>query len=96
MIPTIPFAIGFLVYILFCTVTSHVISRRRGKMNSLYVLFIYIYYSILAVYLLWIVEEEAPMMVFLIEAGVYLLGAGMVQLIYYHQQIAPEHRYAFQ
>ena len=52
MIDTMPYAIGFLIYVGFCLVTFNVYSQKKELTKIFVLIFIYLYYTALAGYLI--------------------------------------------
>ncbi len=89
MIETIPFAIGFIVYVLFCLFTFEIYSKSEGMTHAPILFFIYSYYSILAWYVINLVESDENFVITLVQIMVYLISCGMILLFYYKNQIKP-------
>ena len=89
MIETFPFAIGFVIYTFFCVLTMDIYSRNPGISSGFVLAFIYIYYSILAVYLINLVDGGEDFFVILIQSAIYLVACGLYLLSHYKSVIKP-------
>ena len=87
MIDTIPFAIGFIIYTFMCVLTMDIYSKKEGMTSGFVLMFIYIYYSILAVYLISFVEGGEDPFVILVESLIYLIACGLYLLSHYRSVI---------
>ena len=90
MIDTIPFAIGFIIYTFMCVLTMDIYSKKEGMTSGFVLMFIYIYYSILAVYLISFVEGGEDPFVILVESLIYLIACGLYLFSHYRSVIKPQ------
>lgn len=95
MIDPLYFGIGFIVYVFFTVLTFDIFSRRKGETNIFILIFIYIYYSILAVYLINFVERglseilvyEYSIFEVIIQSMIYLVACAIYVSYYYKSTI---------
>ncbi|MFW5705004.1 MAG: hypothetical protein ACOCXG_04105 [Nanoarchaeota archaeon] len=86
MINIYAYGIGFLVYIFFCLFTFDAYSRRRQETKHFALIMIYLYYSILAAYLINWVEKGflgGNTIIVIVETAVYMVAGGLILLNYY-------------
>ncbi len=87
MIPLLEYGLGFLVYIGFCMVTFKIYSKKEGTTQWFYLLMIYIYYTLLAAYVISFVDSKSGSFVIFIESVIYAIAGGFVLLEYYNGPI---------
>ncbi len=90
MIPIVFYTIGFVFYCAFCLVTFDVYSKKREHTNPLILSMIFVYYSILAAYIVSIMETSTDVFVLSIEILIYVLGSGFLCFYYYNTAIRPK------
>lgn len=91
MIPAIPFAIGFVVYVIFCLITFNTYSKNRGMTQAPILFFIYFYYSFLAWYVISLVEgEDGTFFVVGIQTLFYIIPCGLLMMNFYKSKIKTE------
>jgi uncharacterized membrane protein len=85
MIPVVWYTLGFLIYMIFCYVTFDVYSKKNENMSIFVLLFVYLFYSSLAAYVIYFVEQQiggSPSDAF-IESIVYFFLGGFLLYSYY-------------
>ena len=91
MIEPIPFAGGFLIYVMFCLVTFDIYSKNKGMLQAPILFFIYFYYSFLVWYVINLIENgDNSFMLVLIEFLAYLIPCGIIMWNYYIKKIKPQ------
>ncbi len=91
MIPAIPFAVGFVIYVLFCLVTFNIYSKTKGMTMGPVLFFIYFYYSFLAWYVIDLVSgSDASFFIVGIQTLIYLIPCGLLLLNFYKTTIKPQ------
>jgi hypothetical protein len=91
MIEPIPFAIGFVVYVLFCLITFNTYSKNKGMTQAPILFFIYFYYSFLSWYVISLVEgTEASFFVVAIQTLFYIIPCGLLMANFYKKNIKPQ------
>ena len=85
MIPVIPFAIGFVIYVGFCIVTFEMYSQKKEMTRLPVLVFFYIYYTLLSWYVIGILEESV--VVQFIETMFYAIPCAFILLNYYNKNI---------
>lgn len=86
MIPVIPFAIGFVIYVSFCLLTFEFYSQRKEMTKMPVLVFFYLYYTILSWYVIGIVEEDGAFVQF-IQTMFYAIPCAFILLNYYNKNI---------
>jgi len=84
MIDTVPFALGFLFYAWYSIFTFNVYSKKEGVTKAYILFLIYLYYTILAGYVISFVDSSASFMERFIQIGIYVIIGAIV--MYYHYQ----------
>lgn len=92
MIPVTPYAIGFLVYAIFCYSTINIYSKKEGFTPFLSLVMIYVYYSILAGYLIYVVDHQSSsgMMGVIVQSLIYWVACGILMYHHYNNVIKPK------
>lgn len=83
MIDTVPFAIGFVVYVVFCLVTFDVYSKREDVNKIFAFLMIYAYYTLLAGYVISFVDSNASFFEVFMEITFYAVTCGLFLYSHY-------------
>ena len=87
MIDTIQFALGFLFYAWYSILTFDIYSKKK-ELTKAYVLFlIYIYYTILAGYVISLVDNQASFMEKFVQIGIFIIIGGLVMYVHYQSTI---------
>ena len=90
MINTVPFALGFLFYAWYSILTFDIYSKKEG-ITKVYILFlIYLYYTILAGYVISFVDSYANFMEKFIQIGIYSIIGAIVMYLHYDSSIKKE------
>ena len=93
MINVYAFAVGFIVYIFFNIITFNVYSKKREVTNKHILFFIYVYYTLLAAYMIQLVDYSV-VRENVLEVGVqiliFALAGGFYLTYYYNSNIAPQ------
>lgn len=87
MIENIYFAIGFLVYVSFCLITFKVYTHKNEITKSLILIFIYLFYTILASYVISFVDIKGTFFEKFIQSIVYAVMCSIVLYYYYQNNI---------
>ncbi len=87
MIPTLFFGIGFLLYCLVILITIDIYSRNYEYPNTKAIALIYIYYSLLAVYVLNLVDPTGRLSEIFVQSMIYLVASAIVTLYYFDNVI---------
>lgn len=87
MLPVIPYAIGFVIYVLFCLLTVEAYSRNKTITKFPLLIFFYIYYSILAWYTIGIVEPNT--IDHILQIFIYMIPCALLLIFYYNKSIKP-------
>jgi hypothetical protein len=92
MIDLFPFAIGFVIYLFFNVTTFKVYSKREETTNKAILFLIYIYYTILAGYVIHLVDyniiEQNYLEIF-IQILLFVFAGGLFMIHYYISNIKP-------
>ena len=88
MIPLVPYAIGFIIYVIFCLLTFEMYSRNKTMTKQPVLIFFYLYYSILAWYVIGIVDESTLEQI--VQTVIYMIPGGFIVLYYYNTSIKPK------
>lgn len=92
MINFIGFTIGFIVYIFFNITTFKVYSRNKETTKKYILFFIYVYYTILAGYVIQLVDYSIVLQNFFevaIQIVIFAVAGGLYMVYYYNSIIAP-------
>lgn len=92
MIDTLYYGIGFLVYIVFCIVTFDTYNKRKEHSNYLVLFMIYLYYTILASYVINLVDVQEGTMVRFLEVMVYAIAGGLFMSYHYKQLLEKDQK----
>jgi len=84
MIDTMPYAIGFLIYVGFCLVTFNVYSQKKELTKIFVLIFIYLYYTALAGYLISVVDYNASFFEKFMQIFFYAMACGL--FLWYHYE----------
>lgn len=87
MIDIVPYGIGFLIYISFCLVTFDTYAKNEGKTNVAVLVLIFVYYSILAGYVINLVETLESTFVKTVEMLLYYIAGGIFLFFHYKNSI---------
>lgn len=87
MIPTLYFAIGFVVYVAFIVATFKSYSLKREMTKGFYLVIFYVFYTFLAWYVINLVDGESGQFAVLVQTGIYALLGGMFSYQYYNDNI---------
>ena len=82
MIETVPYTIGFIIYVGFCIITFDAYSKKNEMTKILILIFIYAFYTLLAAYVMSFVDFNASFFEKFIEIIVYAIAAGIY--LYFH------------
>jgi len=96
MIDTIPYAVGFVIYIIFNLATFSVYSKGKQYVNHMVLYMIYIYYTLLAGYVINLVEKSAgtEMWITFLQVIVYAIAGGLFMTYHYKSIIAKDKKFA--
>ena len=95
MIETTPYAIGFIIYVVFNLITFDVYSKGKEYVNHLVLYMIYIYYTLLAGYVINLVDSvagEEPMYIFL-QVLAYAIAGGVFMVYHYKYEISKNKKF---
>lgn len=87
MINTVAFGVGFVVYVLFCLLTIDVYSKKKEINTMLVFPTIYVYYTILAAYVINFANVDALFWEKAIQVIIYALACAIVCFYYYENVI---------
>lgn len=87
MIDSLLFIVGFVVYLVMAIVTFDAYSRKEGMTNKYVLFLIYIYYTVLAGYVISFVDKKAAPGDVLYEIIVYAVLGGILFAFYYREVI---------
>lgn len=90
MIDTIHFTSGFIVYIAFCIATYENYSKKDGVTNPLMITAFYFFYSMLAAYVINMIEYDEKYFVVMIEIIAFISVGAVISFFYYTLVIAKE------
>jgi len=76
MIDTIHYTLGFLVYIIYCHVTFNVYLYKNDFSKFLTLIIIYVFYSILAGYIIFTVDLSGSGLEKIIQSMIYFIAGG--------------------
>jgi len=79
--------IGFCIYLGFCILTFEVYSKKKEMTKIFSLIFIYIYYSILAVYVINLININEIFMEKLVDILIFIISAGFLLSRYYKKHI---------
>lgn len=79
------FAIGFTVYLIFNIITFKVYSKKKEITKKYILFFIYVYYTILAGYLIQLVDNNIWEIA--IQTLLFTIAGGLYMIIYYRTVI---------
>lgn len=82
MLATIPFTIGFFIYVIFNLLTIDYYSKIKVETKAQIIFFIYLYYTILAIYVINFTDSDGTFIVKLIECIIISVAGGVVILHY--------------
>ncbi len=83
MISTIPFVIGFIIYVLYSIFTFDMYSKKEGRTSPFILILIYIYYSILASYIISFVDSNSSFFEKGIQIVIYIVCGGFFMFSHY-------------
>ena len=83
MIDTIYFAIGFIVYIGFGIITFDVYAKKKELTKIFMLIFIYLFYTVLALYLINLVDRYADFIERLIQMAIYAVAGAIFLYSHY-------------
>lgn len=95
MIETTPYAIGFVVYVIFNLVTFDVYSKGKEYVNHIVLYMIYIYYTLLAGYVINLVDSangEDALIIFF-QVLVYAIAGGLFMVYHYKYEISKNEKF---
>lgn len=84
MIETKYYALGFLIYVIYMIYTFNVYSKKEGLTKVLILATIYFYYTLLAAYIIYIVDKSASLFEQIVQVGIYMIAGGLI--LYYHYE----------
>jgi hypothetical protein len=92
MIDTLAYAIGFIIYAAFCYSTITIYSKKQGFTPFFSLVMIYIYYSILASYLIYVVDHNSSTGIFgvIVQSLIYWVACGILMYHHYNNVIKPQ------
>jgi len=90
MIGTLYYAIGFIIYFAFCYVTFVVYSKKKEMSKMFILIFIYIYYTLLAGYVINLVDVNGNLFERLVQIAIYAIACGLMMMHYYSTVIKKE------
>jgi hypothetical protein len=91
MISVTLFTFGFVLYVIFNLLTADFAARTDLKMNKgAIVFFIFIYYTLLAMYYISIIGKEESGIVLFVENLIYIIPCALILFNYYKKQIKPQ------
>ena len=73
----------FLIYCAFTIITFDMYSRKMEVTNPLVLVMIFVYYSILAGYVVSVLETSSDFFVLIIEMLIYFIACGLISFYYY-------------
>lgn len=79
------YGFGFLVYLIYMLYTFNIYSKKEEITKGFILVIIYFYYTILASYIINLVDSNATLFEKIVQIGIYMIAAGLV-LIYYYQK----------
>lgn len=96
MIDTIPYAVGFVIYILFNIITFDVYSKGKTYVNHMVLYMIYIYYTLLAGYVINLVEKGTgtEMWITFLQVIIYAIAGGLFMTFHYKAIIQKDKKFA--
>lgn len=87
MIETKYYAIGFIVYLVYMIFTFNIYSKKR-EMSNFFILFaIFFYYTLLAGYIINLVDNSAEFYEKLVQIGIYAIGGALFLYLHYESNI---------
>jgi hypothetical protein len=90
MIDTTPYAVGFVIYVMFNLITFDVYSKGKEYVNHIVLYMIYVYYTLLAGYVINLVDGargEEPLFIFL-QVLAYAIAGGVFMVYHYKYEIS--------
>jgi hypothetical protein len=95
MIDTTPYAVGFIIYIMFNLITFDVYSKGKEYVNHIVLYMIYVYYTLLAGYVINLVDRyngEEPLFIFL-QVLAYAIAGGVFMVYHYKYEISKNKKF---
>lgn len=87
MIETKYYALGFLIYIIYMIYTFNVYSKKQEMTKVLILFTIYFYYTILAAYIINLVDSNATFFEKVVQIGIYIIAGGLILFYHYENNI---------
>jgi len=87
MIDTLHYGIGFIIYVTFCLITFDAYSKKKEITKFFILIMIYVYYSILAIYVINFVDFNGTKIEIFFQSMIYLFGCGLYLFQHYNYVI---------
>ncbi|MFW6233552.1 MAG: hypothetical protein ACOC16_02230 [Nanoarchaeota archaeon] len=92
MIDLFPFTIGFIIYLFFNIITFKVYSKKEETINKVILFLIYVYYTILAAYVIQLVDYSIiykNYVEIIIQIVLFGIAGGLFMIHYYISHLKP-------
>lgn len=95
MIDIMPYGIGFIIYVTFNIITFKVYSKGKTYVNHLVLYMIYLYYTILAGYVINLVEstQGTEFWITFLQVLVYAIAGGLFMIIHYKSTLKTDEKF---
>ena len=87
MITTTYFALGFVFFIIFNMITFDTYAKKKESTNEFILMFIFIYYCLLAIYLINLVDIEGTFIEILVQCMIFVIVGSIVMYNHYESVI---------